>query len=203
MSAALWSTRQTNGGFLVSFFWPSSIRGGASQKKPRNRRRKCKKDERRSTVLPSATITPDTHPDPAKQARVAQASRTRTPINANPSAHCRSLSPSRLQAATFPLLKPNNLQEITAVKHQVLSRISLPRALRMASTGHWSPQGGESGAGDREQKFHPLRMPFHLWPPSVQQKYPQATSSASSASSEVSEDENSPIASRTRASTMQ
>jgi len=42
----------------------------------------------------------------------------------------------------FPLLKPNNLN---VVKHQVLSRISLPRALRMAVTGLWSRQGGESG----------------------------------------------------------
>ena len=116
MSAALWSTRQTNGGFSVSFFWPSSIRGGASQKKPRNRRRKCRKDERRSTMLPSATIAPDTHPAPVKQASVAQASHTRTPINAHPSAHCRSLSPSRLQAATVPLAetqqsKGNNSSE--------------------------------------------------------------------------------------------
>jgi len=113
MSAALWSTRQTNGGFSVSFFWPSLIRGGASQKKPRNRRwkcRKCRKDERRSIVLPSATIAPDTHPAPVKQASVAQASRTRTPINAHQSAHCRFLSPSRLQAATVPLVETQQSQ---------------------------------------------------------------------------------------------
>ena len=44
MSAAQWSTRQTNSGFSVSFFWPSQRRSSArgatatSQKKPRNRR---------------------------------------------------------------------------------------------------------------------------------------------------------------------
>ena len=58
----------------------------------------------------SATIAPDTHPAPAEQASVAQASRTRTPINAHPSAHCRSLSPSRLQAATVPLAETQQSQ---------------------------------------------------------------------------------------------
>ena len=102
ISASQWSTRPTNGSFSVSFFWPSSIRGGTSQKKPR----KFRKIKRRSTVLPSATVAPDTHPAPAKQASGAQTSRVHTPhtpTNANPSAHCRSLSPSRLRAATLPL----------------------------------------------------------------------------------------------------
>ena len=104
----------------------------------------------------------------------------------------------------FPLLKPNNLR---VVKHQVLSRISLPRALR--DGGDWTlvtPRRRKRGRGQGPKVPSPpyFRMPFHLWPPSIQQKYPQGTSSASSASSEVSEDENSrPIASRTRARTMQ
>jgi len=61
-------------------------------------------------VLPSATITPDTHPAPVKQASIAQASHTRTPINAYPSAYCRSLSPSRLQAAIVPLAETQQSQ---------------------------------------------------------------------------------------------
>ena len=55
----------------------------------------------------------------------------------------------------FPFLKPNNLKVATAVKHQVLSRISLSGALRMV-TRLWSPQGGESR--ERDQKFHPLHI---------------------------------------------
>ena len=212
MSAALWSTRQTNGGFSVSFFWPSSIRGGASQKKPRNRRRKCRKcrkDERRSIVLPSATIAPDTRPAPAKQASVAQASRTRTPINAHLSAHCKSLSPSRLQAATVPLAETQQSQGNNS--SETSSPVQDKPTQGSQDGGDWTlvtPRRRKRGRGQGPKVPPPpyFRMPFHLWPPSIQQKYPQATSSASSASSassEVSEDENSPIASRTRARTMQ
>ena len=102
MSAAQWSTRQTNGGFSVSFFWLSSTKGGTGQNKLRNRKRRHKRDRQKSTkptLLPSATVEHDTHPAPVKQ---SSGSRTPTPINASQSAHARSPSPPNLLAATVP-----------------------------------------------------------------------------------------------------
>ena len=110
MSAAQWSTRQTNGGFSVSFFWLSSTKGGTGQNKLRNRKRRHKRDRQKSTkptLLPSATVEHDTHPAPVKQ---SSGSRTPTPINASQSAHARSPSPPNLLAATVPHIESQQSQ---------------------------------------------------------------------------------------------
>jgi hypothetical protein len=61
MSAAQWSTRQTNSGFSVSFFWPSA--GGATtvnqqKSRPRNRRRRRKRKYYGMPALPNANLYP-------------------------------------------------------------------------------------------------------------------------------------------------
>jgi len=69
-----------------------------------------------------------------------------------------------IQLLQFPLLKHNNLKVVIAVKHRVLSRISLPGALRMVA-GLWSPQGGES-----RDKFGQVCI-LQGWPCIVQIKF--------------------------------
>jgi len=140
--------------------------------------------ERRSTVLPSAIVAPDTHPASAKQPSTDQASRARTPL----------LIPTQIdllvhlviQLLQFPLLKHNNLKVVIAVKHRVLSRISLP------GLSGWWLDSGHPKEEKAETSLTPLHVSECLFTFSHLQysksTYPQATSS------EASEDDKSPIA---------
>ena len=105
MSAAQWSTRQTNTGFSVSIFWPSStnVRGGTivDQQKPRSkkrRRRKRKKEPNARTVSAVRDVSPAQDPQNPYSAAAS-------PINA----HKPSLSPPPL-AATDSSKLPSTTQ---------------------------------------------------------------------------------------------
>ena len=192
MSAAQWSTRQTNGGFSVSFFWLSSTKGGTGQNKLRNRKRRHKRDRQKSTkptLLPSATVEHDTHPAPVKQSS-AEGSRAPTPINARQSAHARSPSPPNLLAATVP---HSESQQSQGSDNSETSSPVKP----ISQDNDWTLVSPRRRRQQRPRSSIPpppyFRMPFHLRPLSIQERYPQATSSEDS--------EESPVASRTRART--
>ena len=112
-----------------------------------------------------------------------------------------------IKAATVPLAETQ--QSLGNNSSETSSPVQDKPTQSSQDGGGWTlvtPRRRKRGWGQGPRVPPPpyFRMPWlHLWPPSIQQKYPQATSSASSASSEVSEDENSPVASRTRARTMQ
>ena len=110
MPAAQWSTRQTNTGFSVSIFWPSStnVSGGTivGQQKPRSRKRRRRKRKRE----PIASAVSVVHVSPAQDPQ-NPCSAAASPINA----HQPSLSPPPLAAtdssklpSTTPTKMPNS-----------------------------------------------------------------------------------------------
>ena len=202
MSAAQWSTRQTNSRFSVSIFWPSStnVRGGTTvgQQKPRSRKRRRRKRKRAQLNASAVSVVRDVSPaqDP-QNPRSAAAS----PINA----HQPSLSPPPLAAtdssklpSTTPTKMPNSTDSADRGTLNT-SNSSISSGSTEAEESSMSPSSAE-GSGwtvvSPRRRFRGprvpapyFRMPSHLWPPEIQKKYLQTTPSSS------------PVASRTRAKT--
>ena len=197
MSAAQWSTRQTNSGFSVSFFWPST-RGATTvtQLKSRNRRRRRRRRKRVSAlqntdVLPAAKAlspaqehsqspVPDTAPNDAHQPSTIS----------SPVATAVHHSPSQLSKGTDSVSSPD-VSKSSSDNEISGSEESMPKD----TSSRWtvvSPRGKFRGPRVPAPYF---RMPSHLWPTEIQKKYLHTTSSTESANQ-------SPISSRTRAKTL-
>ena len=200
MSAAQCSTRQTNTGFSVSIFWPSStnVRGGTivDQQKPRSRkrrRRKRKREPNARTVSAVRDVSPAQDPQNPCSAAAS-------PINA----HQPSLSPPPLAATDSSKLPSTTLTKMpnttdSAATLNTSNSSSISSGSTEAEDSSMSPSSAE-GSGwtvvSPRRRFRGprvpapyFRMPSHLWPPEIQKKYLLTTPSSS------------PVASRTRAKT--
>jgi len=168
-----------------------STKGGTGQNKLRNRKRRRKRDKKKSTkstLLPSATVEHNTHPAPVKQSS-AEGSRAPTPINARQSTHARSPSPPNLLATTVP--RTESQQSQGSDSSETSSHVK-----PTSQDNDWTLVSPRRRQQRQRSSIPPppyFRMPFHLRPLSIQERYPQATSSEYS--------EESPVASRTRAQT--